>query len=78
MTTAPDQQSFELLPCPFCGCPGHRIGGGTSRAGTVPRKIKCVNILCAAETPEAGWNRRIPAPQFVVECSRAINEPGAS
>lgn len=77
MTTAPDQQSLELLPCPFCGCPGHRIGGGTSRAGTVPRKVKCVNILCAAETPEAGWNHRIPAPQFVVECSRAINEPGA-
>lgn len=61
MTTAQDQQSRELLPCPFCGCPGHRIGGQTSRAGSFPPKVRCVNILCAAETPESGWNHRTPA-----------------
>ena len=57
--------SAELKPCPFCGCPAHKIGGGYSRSGAVPHAVKCVNVLCAIEIramtkedAECKWNTR--------------------
>ena len=55
----------NLKPCPFCGCPAHKVGGGSSRNGAVPYGIRCVNILCAVEVRasskedvECKWNTR--------------------
>ena len=55
----------DLKSCPFCGCPAHKLGGGSSRSGQVPFMIKCVNVLCAVEISasskeeaENKWNSR--------------------
>lgn len=75
MTTAQDQQSRELLPCPFCG---REAMMSHSRDGEVCN-VRCAgwsvgNCLgagpnCYTEADAvAGWNRRAPA----VQAARAL------
>ncbi|MEG1454887.1 MAG: Lar family restriction alleviation protein, partial [Comamonas sp.] len=75
MTTAQDQQSRELLPCPFCG---REAMMSHSRDGEVCN-VRCAgwsvgNCLGAGPTcyteadAVAGWNRRAPA----VQAARAL------
>jgi len=64
----PGYQEFirpPLKPCPFCGCPAHRVGGGSSRIGKTPHVVRCVNVLCAVEvtsttsdSADKKWNTR--------------------
>lgn len=63
--TAQDQQSRELLPCPFCGSPAefaHR-GGKISHVRCTHWGAGCFGsgtIECTEVNAAAAWNRRAP------------------
>ena len=80
MTSATDNRTTELLPCPFCGGEGQTQEAITNLDEHIGWKAHCENEMCFAscnlliypteEEAIAAWNQRYQPTCHIVECSR--------